>query len=129
MSAAPAGPAGAAGTAGPDGFAPLAGVRAAELANGQLRTGTLPNGTRLCVGRHRDALFAVKDECTHAEFPLSEGSLYANGELECCWHGARFDCRTGAVLRGPAEEPLVRYEVEEREGVLWVRRTRAGTPR
>lgn len=129
MSAAPAGPSGAAGTAGPDGFAPLTGVRADDVADGRLSTGTLPNGTRLCVGRHRGALFAVKDECTHAEYPLSEGSLYANGELECCWHGARFDCRTGAVLRGPAEEPLVRFEVEERDGALWVRRARAGTPR
>lgn len=113
-----------ANAAGPDGFTPLAGIRATDLVNGQLRTGTLPNGTRLCVGRHRDALFAVKDECTHAEYPLSEGSLYANGELECCWHGARFDCRTGAVLRGPAEEPLARFEVLERDGAIWVRRER-----
>ncbi len=125
MSAAPAGPAGAAGTVGPDGFAPLAGIRASDLAEGRLLTGTLPNGTRLCVGRHGGALFAVKDECTHAEYPLSEGSLYANGELECCWHGARFDCHSGAVLRGPAEEPLVRFDVEERGGAIWARRARA----
>lgn len=107
-----------------DGFVRLDGVASADLAPGALVQATHPNGTRVCVGRHEGALFAVKDECPHAEFPLSEGSLYANGELECCWHGARFDCRTGAVLRGPAEEPLVRFDVEEREGGVWVRRAR-----
>lgn len=104
------------------GFVPLDGIAAADVQPGQLRVASLPNGTRLCVGRHEEGIFAVKDECPHAEFPLSEGTLYANGELECCWHGARFDCRTGAVLRGPAEDPLVRFEVEERAGTLWARR-------
>ncbi len=107
-----------------DGFEPLAGLRATELADGALRQATHPNGTTLCVGRHAGNLFAVKDHCPHAEFPLSEGTLYANGELECCWHGARFDCRTGAVLRGPADQELVRYDVVEREGVVFVRRAR-----
>lgn len=107
-----------------DGFEPLAGVRATDLNDGALQQATHPNGTTLCVGRHSGALFAVKDHCPHAEFPLSEGTLYANGELECCWHGARFDCRSGAVLRGPADQALIRYDVEEREGVVFVRRAR-----
>jgi nitrite reductase/ring-hydroxylating ferredoxin subunit len=106
------------------GFVRLDGIVAADLGSGQLRTGSLPNGTRLCVGRHAERLFAVKDECPHAEFPLSEGTLYANGELECCWHGARFDCVSGAVLRGPAEEPLVRFDVEERGDAIYARRAR-----
>lgn len=109
-------------SAAADGFVRLDGIAAPEVQPGALRTATLPNGTRLCLGRHEGALFAVKDECPHAEFPLSEGTLYASGELECCWHGARFDCRSGAVLRGPAEDPLVRFEVEERDGAIWARR-------
>lgn len=120
--------AGAAGTTGADGFVRLEAITAAEVTTGQLRTTTLPNGTRLCVGRHGGAVFAIKDECPHAEFPLSEGTLYPNGELECSWHGARFNCLSGAVLRGPAEDALVRFEVEEREGALWVRRA-ARVPR
>lgn len=111
-------------TAAADGFVRVDGVAAADLAAGALVQAALPNGTRLCIGRHEGALFAVKDECPHAEFPLSEGSLYPSGELECCWHGARFDCRTGAVLRGPADLPLVRYDIEERDGAVWVRRAR-----
>lgn len=81
----------------------------------------MENGGRLCLGRHAGALFAVKDSCPHSEYPLSEGTLYADGKLECCWHGATFDCRSGAVLKGPAEYPLVRYEIEERGGVIWAR--------
>ncbi len=108
-------------TATADGLVPLQGLTSADVELGMLYPATTPNGKRLCVGRHAGGLFAVKDSCPHAEFPLSEGTLYANGEIECCWHGARFDCRTGAVRRGPAENPLVRYEIEEREGALWVR--------
>ena len=105
-------------------FALVAGLSAADVGAGAVMPATHPNGTALCVGRHGQTLFVVKDSCPHAEFPLSEGTLYPNGELECCWHGARFDCRTGAVLRGPAEDALVRYDVEERGGGIWVRRSR-----
>jgi 3-phenylpropionate/trans-cinnamate dioxygenase ferredoxin component len=108
-----------------DGFVRLGGIAVSDIAAGTLHIATLPNGTRLCVGSHDGVLFAVKDECPHAEFPLSEGTLYPTGELECCWHGARFDCRSGAVLRGPAEDPLVRFEVEVRDGALFARRAAA----
>lgn len=108
-------------------FTPVAGPSAADVAEGQVVQARHANGTLLCIGRHQGALFAVKDSCPHAEFPLSEGSLYANGELECCWHGARFDCRSGKVLRGPAEDDLVRFDVEERDGTIRVRRA-ARTP-
>jgi 3-phenylpropionate/trans-cinnamate dioxygenase ferredoxin subunit len=107
-----------------EGFALVAGLSAADVETGSLAQAKHPNGTALCVGRHENTLFVVKDSCPHAEFPLSEGTLYPDGELECCWHGARFDCRSGAVLAGPAEDPLVRYEVEERDGGIWVRRAR-----
>lgn len=115
---------GAGGAPAGEGFVRIADLSATEVEDGAVSQAKHPNGTALCVGRHEGVVFAVKDSCPHAEFPLSEGTLYANGELECCWHGARFDCRTGAVLRGPAEEALVRYEVEERDGGIWVRRAR-----
>jgi 3-phenylpropionate/trans-cinnamate dioxygenase ferredoxin subunit len=97
-------------------------LSAAAVTEGELATTTLPSGMKLCVGRHQGALFAIKDECPHAEFPLSEGTLYPSGELECCWHGARFDCLTGAVRGGPTDLPLVRFEIVDRDGSLWVRR-------
>jgi nitrite reductase/ring-hydroxylating ferredoxin subunit len=112
-------------TAAATDFTRITRLAGADVAEGQLVQGTLPNGTALVIGRFQGSLFAAKDSCPHSEFPLSEGTLYPDGELECCWHGARFDCRTGAVRRGPAEDPLVRFDVEERGGEIWVRRSLA----
>lgn len=113
-------------TSAPEGAVALQGLVPAQVEEGQLYRGALPNGTALVVGRHAGTWFAHKDHCPHADFPLSEGTLYANGELECCWHGARFQCLTGAVLGGPAEQPLVRFDIEERDGALWVTRHTGG---
>ena len=91
------------------------------LASGDLRAARLADGTSLCVGNADGQLFAVRDECPHSAFPLSSGQLLAGGRLECGWHGAQFDCRTGAVLEGPADDPLVRFEVRAEDGGVWVR--------
>jgi nitrite reductase/ring-hydroxylating ferredoxin subunit len=103
-------------------FSRVAGLKPGDVAEGALTTATMENGGKLCVGRFQGSLFAVKDSCPHREYPLSEGTLMSDGRLECCWHGATFDCRTGAVLGGPAESPLVRYEIEERDGAVFARR-------
>jgi 3-phenylpropionate/trans-cinnamate dioxygenase ferredoxin subunit len=103
-------------------FARVQGVRADQIAEGALMAATMENGGRLCLGRFQGALFAVKDSCPHNEYPLSEGTLYPDGKLECCWHGATFDCRSGKVLQGPAEVGLVRYEVMEKDGAVFARR-------
>jgi len=85
-----------------------------SLATGELRA------ARLCVGNADGQLFAVRDECPHSAFPLSNGTLLPGARLECGWHGAQFDCRTGAVLEGPADDPLVRYEVRATDGGIFV---------
>jgi nitrite reductase/ring-hydroxylating ferredoxin subunit len=46
----------------------------------------------------------------------------------CQCHGSRFDITTGAVVRGPATEPLRRHEVHEVDGSIRVR-ARPGPPR
>jgi nitrite reductase/ring-hydroxylating ferredoxin subunit len=91
------------------------------LVAGELRAAQLSDGTALCIGNAEGQLFAVRNECPHSAFPLTSGTLLDGGRLECGWHGAQFDCRTGAVLAGPAEEPLVRYDVRAERGALWVR--------
>jgi 3-phenylpropionate/trans-cinnamate dioxygenase ferredoxin subunit len=90
------------------------------LAAGELRAARLTDGTPVCVGNAGGQLFAVRDECPHSAFPLSNGTLLPGARLECGWHGAQFDCRTGAVLEGPADEPLIRYEVRADAGGLFV---------
>ena len=96
-------------------------VADATLTVGELRAARLANGTPLCIGNSDGQYFAVRDECPHSAFPLSNGTLLAGGVLECGWHGAHFDCRTGAVLEGPADDPLVRFDVRAENGGVFVR--------
>jgi nitrite reductase/ring-hydroxylating ferredoxin subunit len=47
---------------------------------------------------------------THRQGPLSEGTLDGS-TVTCPLHGAQFNVWTGAVLRGPAKDPLKTYRV------------------
>lgn len=91
-----------------------------DLAPGELRAVLLANGTKLCLGNADGELFAVRDRCPHAEFSLSDGELEGT-TLICAWHGARFDCANGDVLRGPADEPLALYPLRVSDGAIWVK--------
>ncbi|HEY0793101.1 MAG TPA: non-heme iron oxygenase ferredoxin subunit [Chthoniobacterales bacterium] len=56
------------------------------------------------------AFLAIKNICTHADLPLSEGEL-AGETLICPWHGACFSLRTGEALTLPATEPVATFPV------------------
>lgn len=92
----------------------------ADVAEGEMRAVALADGASVCVFNHRGVIGAVGNLCTHAEFLISDGVLHGDGTLECLWHGARFDCRTGAVSRHPAELPLPVYEVRINAGRVLV---------
>ena len=70
-----------------------------------------PEGRAVCLVRFGGQVTAFADECTHQAFPLSAGEVHADGTLECVWHGARFDCLTGAVRQDPATDALTPYRV------------------
>ena len=91
-----------------------------DLPDGALIAVTRSTGEDVCLFNHRGTIGAVGNECTHAEFLLSDGTLRNDGTLECAWHGARFDCRTGRVCRGPAEDPLPVYAVRIEGGHVLV---------
>lgn len=93
----------------PDGFEDLAAVD--DVPEGTLLAVTKSNGEPVCLFNQHGAIGAVHDICTHAEFLMSDGELLPDGTIECAWHGARFDCITGRVCRGPASEPLPVYDV------------------
>jgi 3-phenylpropionate/trans-cinnamate dioxygenase ferredoxin subunit len=76
---------------------PDGGVKAVDVA-----------GLELALVRAGDDVYALRDECSHAQIALSEGDVEGL-EIECWLHGSRFDVRTGEVLNLPATEPVPVY--------------------
>lgn len=81
------------------------------LVDGQPVAVRAEDGESLCLIREGEAIHAIVDRCPHRDFHLSGGDMVAPGVIECPWHGARFDCRTGAVLQGPATDNVTTYPV------------------
>ena len=74
----------------------------------------------VCVAHTEGQVFAVRDVCSHAEVPLSEGELEGT-TVECWLHGSRFDLRTGKPTGPPATEPVPTYETRTENGDVLVR--------
>ena len=81
----------------------------------EFRISDVPPGSVLLIGDV--AVFSVEGgfcatqaRCTHRQGPLSEGTLDGS-TVTCPLHGAQFNVWTGAVLRGPATQPLETYSV------------------
>ena len=98
---------------------------------GELFGVTLPSGGSVCLYNWKGEIGALGGVCTHAEFAMSSGVLHADGTIECVWHGAQFDCRTGAVRRQPATESLPVFDVRVEGGRVLVAAAAsdAGAPR
>jgi len=62
----------------------------------------------LAIVHSSGSFYAIYDECSHAQIPLSEGDV-GDGEIECYLHGSRFDLRTGEPIGLPATEPVPIY--------------------
>jgi nitrite reductase/ring-hydroxylating ferredoxin subunit/uncharacterized membrane protein len=73
------------------------------------------NGRRLVLARTEAGYVAFDDRCTHRGGSLAGGVMIA-GTVQCPWHGSQFDCRTGRVAAGPAEQPIEVYPVREEQG-------------
>lgn len=93
------------------------GIALADLAGGML-VGHVGDQDVLLV-QHEGELFAVGAHCTHYQAPLAEG-LVAGASVRCPWHHACFDLRTGEALRAPALSPLDCWNVEQRDGRIFV---------
>ena len=69
-------------------------------------------GHRLCVVRIGDDWYAIGDECSHADYSLAEGEVWADEcEIECPKHGSTFSLASGEPQTLPATRPVPVYEV------------------
>ncbi len=89
-----------------------------DLKEGQLMLAQV-QGARIAVGRCAEGLVAFSDQCTHKGGPLSDGAL-VGCIVQCPWHGSQFDVQTGKVVNGPATKSIPTYEVETRDGEVFV---------
>jgi nitrite reductase/ring-hydroxylating ferredoxin subunit len=90
-------------------------IDAAPLKENEFRISDVPHGSVLLVGSvavfNVDGGFcATQATCPHRQGPLNEGTLDGS-TVTCPSHGSQFDVCTGAVLRGPANDPLKAYPV------------------
>jgi glycine betaine catabolism B len=69
------------------------------------------DGEKVCVANIEGKYYAIGNVCTHLGGPLAEGKLEGY-EVECPWHGSKFDLRSGKQTRPPAMRPEPVYEVK-----------------
>jgi nitrite reductase/ring-hydroxylating ferredoxin subunit/uncharacterized membrane protein len=90
----------------------------AELPEATPTKATL-GSTALLVVRRGDVVHALKDTCSHANGPLSEGTL-RDDTIECPWHGSVFRLDDGRVVHGPATSRQVAYRARINAGQVEV---------
>ena len=67
-------------------------------------------GRRVALFNVDGTYYAIDDTCTHRGGPLSEGSVEGD-EVECPWHGAHFNIKSGQATTPPAAEGVATYKV------------------
>jgi 3-phenylpropionate/trans-cinnamate dioxygenase ferredoxin component len=70
--------------------------RSDELAIGQMKVFAV-GGHKLVLYHLTDGFFATQASCTHVFAPLARGKIIADSTVQCPFHRARFDIRTGQV--------------------------------
>ena len=68
---------------------------------------------RIALVRIGDDFYALGDECSHADYSLSEGDVWSDEcEIECPKHGSTFSLTTGEPQTLPATQPVPVYVVQ-----------------
>jgi p-cumate 2,3-dioxygenase ferredoxin subunit len=78
------------------------------------------NGVYIALYVIDGVAYCTDDVCTHEDNLLSEGGYVEGDEVECSYHGARFNVKTGEVTQQPARFALRTYPTEVREGLVYV---------
>jgi 3-phenylpropionate/trans-cinnamate dioxygenase ferredoxin subunit len=70
------------------------------------------DGHRLCVVNIEGEFYVIGDECSHADYSLSEGDVWEEErEIECPAHGSTFSLVTGEPQSLPATRPVPVFAV------------------
>ncbi len=97
-----------------------------DLADGEMRFCDVGEyGVVVC--RVQGELYALEDNCSHADTPLSEGRLRGY-QLTCPLHGSSFDVRDGSHSGPPAYTGVPWYQVTTTETGVVLERAGSDDP-
>jgi 3-phenylpropionate/trans-cinnamate dioxygenase ferredoxin subunit len=68
-----------------------------EIKKGQMKAFTV-GGERIVLYHLQDGYYATQASCTHMFAPLAKGKIVDGCRVQCPFHRARFDVRTGEVI-------------------------------
>jgi 3-phenylpropionate/trans-cinnamate dioxygenase ferredoxin subunit len=71
--------------------------RTDDIKQGQMKAFTA-GGVKIVVYHLEDGFFATQANCTHVFAPLARGRILDDCKVQCPFHHARFDIRTGEVI-------------------------------
>ena len=63
------------------------------------------------MGKVDGDIFAIGNFCPHFGGKMTSGKIVEGCKLECPWHGALFDMKTGKVESGPTTDSLPHFDV------------------
>lgn len=78
--------------------------KATDVVDGQVRAFDVA-GTAVAVANAGGQFYAFDDTCTHLGCSLAHGELDGT-TVTCPCHRSQFDVTSGAVVRGPARQPV-----------------------
>lgn len=90
----------------------------ADYEDGQLYNHKI-DGVYVAVVRRGERFYAMKNQCTHAGYFFTPGTLY-EGKVHCPAHGAFFDLESGEPVSGPADDSLQMWTVRIEDGDVLV---------
>jgi len=91
-----------------------------ELADVSARR-VVAEGRSVAVVRIGGDLYAVADTCSHEDYSLAEGEVFAEErEIECWKHGSTFSLVSGEPQCLPATKPIPVYDVEVENDDVYV---------
>ena len=78
------------------------------------------NDEKVCIANVEGKYYAIGNVCTHMGGPLAEGKI-EGFEVQCPWHGSKFDIRTGSIVRPPAVRVEPTYEVKVQDNNILIK--------
>ncbi|MHA0033706.1 non-heme iron oxygenase ferredoxin subunit [Deinococcus sp. PESE-13] len=77
------------------------------------------DGVGVVVINYEGEFYALRNNCTHKDFPLLGGDV-SSGKITCEKHGGKFELTTGKARALPAVKAVKIYKTEVEGGAVYV---------